>query len=388
MWALVIGSVVYAPIAMTAIWPYASPGAPSLGPDVLERATDYSYVHDALIDRQPVYDKNIPALLVHTIGGGLLMLLGPAQLLSVVRRRRRLHRTVGVVYAVTVYVSMIGALIYLMTTPMAEVFSGPVFSIALTTILIGTVMSVTFGLVALAQGQIQMHFRWMALNYAFLMTAPVLRLEWGVLKQFHPEATLAEVNMMSVMNQGGLVVFAAAVASRMLDSRRPAPGIKGTWLPWPAFIGSAFFCLVALIPIGVVFHSWGASGDRLFAYFAVPYLAAAAVMIWCIVRSTRAGRTLASEEWRWQLFLLCGVPGLALALAFAFQNWLGQDSATALTAAVAVSWGVSAFGAFMMIGLRLYLGTRAAEKVSISRRQALSTETADPERESELVDAR
>ena len=91
---------------------------------------------------------------------------------------------------------------------------------------------------------------------------------------------------------------------------------------------------------------------------------------------------------RQQLFLLCGVPGLALALAFAFQNWLGQDSATALTAAVAVSWGVCAFGAFMMIGLRLYLGTRAAEKDSAARRAALGAEAADVAHEPALVDAR
>ncbi|AKU16695.1 hypothetical protein VV02_13840 [Luteipulveratus mongoliensis] len=380
VWSLVIVSVAYAPIAMTAIWPYASPGAPSLGPDALASATSYDYVHTAIVDRTPVYDKNIPALLVHTIGGGLLMVLGPVQLLSAVRRRRRLHRIVGVVYAVTVFASMIGALIYLMTTPMDDVFSGPVFAIALTTILIGTVMSVTFALVSLAQGLVHMHFRWMALNYAFLMTAPGLRGERYLLKKFHPEASLAEVNMMAIMHQAGLVVVAALVASRMLDTRRTAPGVTGTWLPGPAFIGGGFFSLVAFVPMGVAFHSWGADGDRLFLYFAVPYLATAALMTWCILRTRAQGKSLAQEEWRIQLFLLCGVPGLALSLGFAFQSLLDLDPATALTSAVAVSWGVCAFGAFQLMGLRLWLGQRSV-------RQIRATEAAVAAPQQELVEA-
>lgn len=385
VWALVIVSVGYAPIAMTAIWPFADPGAPALGVDALANATSYDYVNDAIVERTPVYDKNIAALLVHTIGGGLLMVLGPIQLLSAVRRRRRLHRSVGVLYAVTVFASMIGALIYLATTPMDDVFSGPVFALTLTTILIGTVMSVTFALLSLAQGLVHMHFRWMALNYAFLMTAPGLRGEWYLMKKIHPEVSLDQANVIAVMHHGGLVVVAALVASRMLDTRRTAPGVTGTWLPWPAFLGGAFFSLVALVPMAIAFHSWGGDGDRLFLWFLVPYLVAAAIMTACIVRARAVGKELAQEEWRIHLFLLCGVPGLALSLGFAFDNWLGVESATALTGALAVSWGVCAFGAFWLMGLRLWFGKRAAQQERTRRHTALAE--ASPSTP-ELVDAR
>ena len=123
--AVIAVGVGYAPIAMTELWPYAHPGAPAIGESFLAHVTNPRYVADALATRIRPYQHSLAALVVHSVLGGLLMLLGPLQLLTAVRRRVRLHRTLGVVFAVTVYVCMAGAAVYLLRTAPRDAFSGP-----------------------------------------------------------------------------------------------------------------------------------------------------------------------------------------------------------------------------------------------------------------------
>ncbi|MYV65290.1 DUF2306 domain-containing protein, partial [Streptomyces sp. SID2131] len=209
----------YAPIAVTELWPYARPGAPALGEWVLGRTVSPEFVAEAVRDRAEPYARSLVPLIVHSVLGGLLMLLGPVQLLSAVRRRVRLHRTAGTVFAVTVYASMAGAALYLARTPPAEAFSGAAFWIVLATILVGTVGSVTSGVLAAVRGFPDLHQRWMLLCYGFLMTAPLLRLEWGALPRLYPGLDILDVNRVALMHLGALVAFGALLASRALDRR-------------------------------------------------------------------------------------------------------------------------------------------------------------------------
>ncbi len=80
-------------------------------------------------------------------------------------KRQRLHRATGVVFVLTVYVSMAGAAIYLARTAPADAFSGAAFWIVLATILVGTVLSATFGVLAAVGGYPDLHQRWMLLCY-------------------------------------------------------------------------------------------------------------------------------------------------------------------------------------------------------------------------------
>src|SRR4029453_414896 len=113
--------------AITELWPYARPGAPALGEWLLSHVVSPRYVAEAAATRIGPYGRSLVPMIVHSVLGGLLMLLGPIQLLTAVRRRTRLHRAMGVAFAVTAYASMAGAGLYLVRTAPRDAFSGPAF---------------------------------------------------------------------------------------------------------------------------------------------------------------------------------------------------------------------------------------------------------------------
>ncbi|WP_370415578.1 hypothetical protein [Streptomyces fradiae] len=148
---------------MTEPWPYARPGAPAFGEWLLGRSVSPEYVAAAVRDRMGPYTRSLVPLvplIAHSVLGGRLMLLGPVQLLSAVRRRIRLHGAFGIGYAAIVYVSMGGAAAYLARTPPEQAFSGAAFWIARATILVGTVFAVTFGVLTAVTGLPELHQRW------------------------------------------------------------------------------------------------------------------------------------------------------------------------------------------------------------------------------------
>ncbi|MGC0314470.1 DUF2306 domain-containing protein [Kitasatospora acidiphila] len=200
-------------------------------------------------------------MVVHSVLGGLLMVLGPAQLLSAVRRRIRLHRAMGVLFTATVYASMAGAADYLLRTRPADAFSGPTFWIVLATILVGTVLSATMGVIAALTRRPDLHQRWTLLCYGYLMTAPVLRLEWMVLPFVFPGLSVAEINRIAVMHLGSVVVFGALVASRFLDRRSNLQGLTGSWAPVPVLVAAQLVGAAGLGWISSQYLGWCCSAS-------------------------------------------------------------------------------------------------------------------------------
>ncbi|MDH6140320.1 hypothetical protein P3T35_002328 [Kitasatospora sp. GP30] len=254
--ALVLLCLGYAPIAATELWPYAHPGAPAIGQRLLAHTVSQRYVSAAFADRIGPYRQSLTAMVVHSVLGGLLMVLGPAQLLSAVRRRIRLHRAMGVLFTATVYASMAGAADYLLRTRPAGAFSGPTFWIVLATILVGTVLSATMGVIAALTRRPDLHHRWMLLCYGYLMTAPLLRLEWMVLPFVFPGLSVAEINRIAVMHLGSVVVFGALVASRFLDRRSNLPGLTGSWAPVPVLVAAQLVGAAGLGWISSQYLGW------------------------------------------------------------------------------------------------------------------------------------
>ncbi|MFH8681699.1 DUF2306 domain-containing protein [Streptomyces lydicus] len=360
--AVVAVCVGYAPIAMTELWPYARPGAPAFGEWVLSRAVSPRYVADALATRIGPYGRSLAAMIVHSVLGGALMLLGPVQLLSAVRRRVRLHRFVGVVFALTVYVSMAGAGIYLVRTAPGDAFSGAAFWIVLATILVGTVMSVTYGIFAAVKGFPDLHQRWMLLCYGFLMTAPLLRLEWGALPWIFPGLSMEDINRVAIMHLGSVVAFGALLASRAMDKRAAVRGVTGTWVPVPVLVAVHLAGALALVWIARSYLGWEAGGRRLLAGYLVPYAATYAVMAVRARRAGRAGRGWAREEWLLHLAALCLAPVVSAGAALGFARYGGLDRHTALSAGVAIGCGMLAFAATAVVSLRVMFGRESANR--------------------------
>ncbi|MFF3448776.1 DUF2306 domain-containing protein [Streptomyces sp. NPDC002667] len=351
--ALTAVCVGYAPIAMTELWPYARPGAPAYGEWILAHVVSPRYVADALATRIGPYRHSLVPMIVHSVLGGVLMLLGPAQVLTAVRRRVRLHRVLGVVFAVTVYASMAGAGLYLARTTPEDAFSGAAFWIVLATILVGTVMSVTFGVLAAVGGFPDLHQRWMLLCYGFLMTAPLLRFEWGGLPMLLPGLSMAEINRLATMHLGSVVAFGALIASRSLDRREKVAGVSGTWAPVPVLALAHLAGAAALAWIARALLHHGAQGRRLLLAYLLPYAASYAVMALRARRAGREGRLWAREEWRLHWVALCLAPVLSVGAAPLFERSLGLDGLTAPAAGAAIGCGVTAFMATVAVSMRV-----------------------------------
>ncbi|MEY9876355.1 putative membrane protein [Streptacidiphilus sp. MAP12-33] len=362
-WAAIVVIAVgvgYAPIAMTELWPYAHRGAPAIGQSLLAHVTNPRYVADALATRIKPYQHSLAALVVHSVLGGLLMLLGPLQLLTAVRRRVRLHRTLGVVFAVTVYVCMAGAAVYLLRTAPRDAFSGPAFWIVLATILVGTVFSVTFGIVAAVRRMPEIHQRWMLLCYAFLMTAPLLRFEWGALPVLFPGIPMTQINQIAVMHLGSVVAFGALVASRRLDRRVELPGMGRSWVPWWVLVPAALAGTAALAWLTwSLVSAGGVQNHRLAVGYLVPFAVTAAVMVWRMAVAGREGRTWAREEWGIHLVALCLAPVFSAACVLPFERALHIGHATAVAAGAAIGCGFLAFWATAVVGLRALVASTA-----------------------------
>ncbi|MFI1197856.1 DUF2306 domain-containing protein [Streptomyces sp. NPDC020883] len=379
--AVVVVCVGYAPIAMTELWPYAHRGAPALGEWLLGRAVSPRYVADALATRIGPYGRSLAAMIFHSVLGGVLMLLGPAQLLSAIRRRIRLHRVLGVVYALTVYASMAGAALYLARTAPRDAFSGPAFWIVLATLLVGTVLSVTFGILAAVGAFPDLHQRWMLLCYAYLMSAPLLRLEWGALPVILPGLSMEDVNRVAIMHLGAVVTFGALLASRTMDKRDTAPGVRGTWVPMPVLAVAQVAGVTGLVWIAKSSLGWGATGFRLLVAYLVPFAAAYVTMFVCQRRAGRAGRSWAREEWRLHLAALCLAPPFSAAAALLFEHFTGLDPRTALTASVAIGCGMLAFTATAIVSLRMMFGRELRKRERLTAATPRPEPERDPERD-------
>ncbi|MFJ9823857.1 DUF2306 domain-containing protein [Streptomyces sp. NPDC101160] len=360
--AVTVTCLAYAPIAMTELWPYARPGAPAFGEWLLGRSVSPEYVAAAVRDRTGPYTRSLLPLILHSVLGGLLMLLGPAQLLTAVRRRIRLHRALGIAYAAVVYVSMAGAALYLARTRPEEAFSGAAFWIVLATILVGTVFGVTFGVLTAVTGLPELHQRWMLLGYGYLMTAPLLRLEWGALPVLYPGLPLQDVNRVAIMHLGLFVVFGALLASRALDRRDNHPLVSGSWSPWPVLAVGYAAGAAGLVRLAYGFLDHGTEGRRLLLAYLVPYVAVVAVLQLRALRAGRRGAVWAREEWRTHLLALLLAPAFSAGTAAVCERSLGLDALTALVAGAGIGCGFLAFGAHAVVSLRVLYGREAARR--------------------------
>ncbi len=366
VWTIVVVSVVYAPIAMTDLWRYRFDNAPVIGETLLGKAVSPQYVAEALATRLEPYRHSWMAMVIHSVLGGLLMLLGPVQLISALKRKRGVHRRTGVVYAIVTLVSMAGAGVYLARTPTNEVYSGALFQVALAAILLGTVLAVIAGVFEITQGRRQTHQRWMVLSYGFLLTAPLLRLEWGALPAIWPDLTMDQINRIGSMTLGGLVAFGALCVSRALDRRPSVRGVTGTWAPWIVLAPVLAIGAAGLAYCGTVMLDGDAQNARQFWGFVVPFAVCTAIAVVRWRRAAATGRTWPAEEWRLHLLGLGLVPLVSLLVGSVLGAAMGLDRPTAVATGLVVGWGTVAVFMTSTVNLRLVLaeadGDRAANR--------------------------
>lgn len=225
--AVTVVSIMYVPMAALAMVPYTLHEPVALLSQLPEGGVR-GFLEGALEGRTGPYQANMLAMVSHSVTGALLMLLGPYLLYTRPRRRQRNHVIAGRLYLATVFASMTGSTIYLVNEPLDDIFTGPVFGLSLWTILVGTVMSAVLAWISAVRHQIRLHVLWVCLNYGFLMTAPVLRLEWGLFGAIGVGETLEEVSPQAAMNVAALTATTAVLFGlHLADRMRPKMPLLG-----------------------------------------------------------------------------------------------------------------------------------------------------------------
>lgn len=241
------------------------------------------------------YVTALASLGPHMALGGIAVGLGLLQFWPGLRRRhRQLHRAVGAVVALAVLASMAGAIGFLAYVPMREGASGPAFHLGLWALAGLTLFLLLQAALAAWARDFRAHMVWMALVFAALATAPMLRLDWLLFGLFTAR-TQEAVNMATgtlVLVQTVLLMalWLHFVGDRDLRSRpQPASG-------WPGWLTLA---LTALSLLGLLHHGvlaplgldawagWREAADRPGAAV-LPWLLGAGATLWLLPRAWAA----------------------------------------------------------------------------------------------------
>lgn len=346
--AVAVVSLMYMPMAALAMVPYTAPDPAALMSQLPDTGIK-GYLQGALVDRTPSYQANMIALVSHTVTGSLLMLLGPYLLWTRPRRRERRHVIAGRLYLATVFASMTGSATYLVREPLEEAFTGPVFGLALWSILVGTILSAVLAWVSAVRHQIRMHVLWGCLNYGFLMTAPLLRIEWGLFGLIGVGETLEEASPQATINLVTITGTTAVLfALHLTDRMRPTAPLLGA-APTPSngggyarvlVLGSLAAGAVSLVVLVRRYLDHGDSATTHLAWFVVPLAVALAVVALLGRRASRAGRDALARDHLVLLFWLGLAPAIALVVsANVTHGALGLEPTIGDGAGVTVSVG-------------------------------------------------
>ena len=122
------------------------------------------------------YTRATGSIGLHAALGGLALSLCAAQFIPGMRQRwPRVHRAIGWSAVGTCLLSMVGSVAFLLSTPLQQVFGGPIFGIGLWLLAFSTAMSLTQGVLMARQRRWPEHMGWMTLTTTLLMAAPLLR---------------------------------------------------------------------------------------------------------------------------------------------------------------------------------------------------------------------
>lgn len=192
----------------------------------LAKGTDPQRFVDSKLIEHGVYLAQMPRLnqillTAHIFTGVACMLVGGWQFWPAFRKRfMRLHRLIGGIYVLTVPISVLLSFAYLAVTAPHNLYTRLTAWVALW--LFGTVAlwSVGAAVHSLKQRRIHEHMGYMALSFACMLVAPMLRLNWVMLAWLFPhidQETLSLVTMGIMMPECLLIGYGLIQVNRQYD---------------------------------------------------------------------------------------------------------------------------------------------------------------------------
>lgn len=315
-------AVIYGPMAIEYMWNFFGVKSPTLWLDAYSSVVGHEQATGAgsiATDSHAPYVHSRVAMLIHTTAGGLVILMAIAQFNRRLRTKHpRVHRWTGRAQVSLVVTAMLGAMTYLVRTGPDRTYDGPAFYMQLWFLGGATLASSVLAVLAIRAKQVQWHQCLMAYNFALLLTAPLLRVEYMVLGAGHT-TTQAITNL-----QGGLLLGFAApsgaiAASRYFDRRaklparvRPLPGAHLDLVAWPAgALGIA--AAVAL------YAHWIGRVDRLSPALIIGYAVTLIAFTLTERRARRQGNTVAERDWRIHRLAVLATPALLVVMWLVYR---------------------------------------------------------------------
>lgn len=320
-WAVAVMAVGYAPLAINYMWRYFADGTLQLQASATSALDGRAYaVGYGSVDwaRGTAYEHDRWVMLIHTVLGGLCLILGIAQFAPQVRRRwPRAHRWTGRIYLPAMSVCMLTAMAFLVYAGPVTFFSGgPAFFLQLWALALGTLVTGWLGFAMIKRRDLVAHQGFMMLSFALMMTAPGLRVLWTAIHPLFPHAILLQNLGASAVAEGVLAPTCGVAAFILTRRSRTVGTVDRRARPiywWASLTGLAG---AAAIAVRVVWSLPRAFPGELLAMYLVPLVLAAALSVGMALRARRAGR--AGEERHWRMLFL----GLAVNPLLVNLTWL------------------------------------------------------------------
>ncbi len=205
-------------------------------------------------------DTHKIVLMFHTSLGGLCLLMGVAQFWPALRRSKRAwHRHIGKAYAACCALSMVFAATYLSLTGPDDIYSGLTFYLGLWGLVAITSVSLGMSIYHVKRGEIAQHQGWMAVNFGCLASAPVTRLDWGLLGVFFPSLSMNEANyafMILVYGHSFLIGYGLFCLNRLSQREQTQPISPDQHIGWRV-LAVAFMGLIGGTTLSHFFGSIG-----------------------------------------------------------------------------------------------------------------------------------
>jgi len=202
---------------------------------VLSETTSPQYAYgkgglsESLIHYATMPKANGIVISMHSMLAGTCMLFGALQFWPAFRKRYpKWHRSFGVVYMVAAQAAMIASTVYLIRTPIVDIYDQLTFYVGLWGLVVLVTMSLWMAIYSLWRKQIAQHQGWMCLNYGLLLTAPVQRYGWVAFGMAAPQLRQLEANyavsgvLIPLTMMMGYGVF---TINRWLQAVRPAAAV-------------------------------------------------------------------------------------------------------------------------------------------------------------------
>lgn len=263
----------------------------------LEWATSSSFVHGegSLSYALASYQQASLRMALHMALGGVAVGLGSLQFVPWVRQHYpRWHRASGLVVWLATLVGMASAIAYLIFIPAAKGASGVAFHVGLWSLSLLTLLLLWQAVLAVWSRDFRSHMIWMALLYAALLTAPVLRIDWVALAWLRPDVghewdNLATGTCVLLQTLMLMALWLDRVGDRHLPGR-PAPASS-----WPHGLVVLMCALSALGAAQEAFLAGGVADP--FALWRTP-LGQLPVARWLWGAATLAAMLFMPGAWR------------------------------------------------------------------------------------------